>query len=226
MNYVKRLIRAASGMILCGCGIFLMIRTQIGVQPWDALCQGLADIFGLKFGMMSLLMSLAIIGCDSLLHERIGVGTLLDAFLVGKTVDLLSYYEIVKAPTSVGTRVLMLLCGLAMQSYGQGIYMQAGLGCGAKDALLVGLGRSMPRIPIGAVNVGLLTVVTAISLVLHGPIGIGTVICTFCNGLLMQVIFHIMHFQPCSVQHESIAQSLHTICAAGKKMLIRKHQKV
>ena len=64
--------------------------------------------------------------------------------------------------------------------------MWAGLGCGPRDTLLVGLAKHLRRIPIGAVSIVLLTLVTAVGYLLGGPVGIGTLICAFCFGPVIQ----------------------------------------
>lgn len=48
--------------------------------------------------------------------------------------------------------------------------MGAGLCCGPRDALMVGLGKRVRKIPIGVVNMMIFATVVLVTLVLRGPI--------------------------------------------------------
>ena len=204
LQFAAHTLLAAAGLALCGIGIYMMIQAGIGLQPWDTLCMGLAGHFGLQYGTMSVIISVFVVTLDLLLRERIGIGTLFDALLLGKFVDLLSWLRPFGHPGTLGGQVLLLIGGLVMQSFGQAIYMRAGLCCGPRDALMVGLGRQVRRIPIGAVNAAILLTVLLIGWLLGGPIGIGTVICAAGSGPIMQGVFRLVRFEPRVVRHEDL----------------------
>ena len=86
--------------------------------------------------------------------------------------------------------------------------MRAALGCGPRDTLLVGLKKRLVHIPIGVVSIGLLSVATFIGYLLGGPVGIGTLICTFCSGPVMQFTFRTVHFDATKVYHQSMQDTL------------------
>ena len=93
--------------------------------------------------------------------------------------------------------------------------MKAGLCCGPKDALLVGLGKRFGRLPIGLVNFIQLSCVLAAALWLGGPVGIGTLISAVGTGLAMQITFRALRFEPRSMVHIGFAE-----------MLPRRHAKI
>ena len=80
--------------------------------------------------------------------------------------------------------------------------MKVGQGCGPRDTLLVALGKRLPRVPIGLVEVLLWAAVLLAGWLLGGPVGIGTVITTFGAGLVMQGIYSAIRFEPRSVAHD------------------------
>ena len=96
------------------------------------------------------------------------------------------------------------------------IYMKSAQCCGPRDALLVGLGRRFPKIPIGLVEIALWTVVLIIGMLLGGPVGIGTLVSTFGAGLVMQVVYHFMRFEPRNIRHRDIAEILCELKTAEK----------
>ena len=65
----------------------------------------------------------------------------------------------------------------------------------------------MRKIPIGVVNMIMFAVVVLATLVLRGPIGIGTLLAVALQGPIMQLVFHITHFEPRDVEQESLIET-------------------
>ena len=201
-DIAKNSITAALGLMLFGLGVHLTIQANIGVAPWDTLNMGLSKTFGILYGTASVIVSFTIIAIDILLRERIGIGTVLDAIVVGKTVDLLNWLDIVpdmedNFPVSIG----MMLIGLFIMGLGQVVYMRAGLCCGPRDSLMLAINRRLKKLPVGAVSVLMMIIVLLVEWMLGGPIGIGTIVCTFGIGIMMQFAFVITRFEPKDVEH-------------------------
>ena len=201
-DIAKNSITAALGLMLFGLGVHLTIQANIGVAPWDTLNMGLSKTFGILYGTASVIVSFTIIAIDILLRERIGIGTVLDAIVVGKTVDLLNWLDIVpdmedNFPVSIG----MMLIGLFIMGLGQVVYMRAGLCCGPRDSLMLAINRRLKKLPVGAVSVLMMIIVLLVGWMLGGPIGIGTIVCTFGIGIMMQFAFVITRFEPKDVEH-------------------------
>ena len=91
---------------------------------------------------------------------------------------------------------------------GQYYYMKSAQCCGPRDALLVGLGKRLKKFPIGAVQVILWGTVLLIGWLLGGPVGIGTIISTFGSGIVMQIIYSIIKFEPRKIEHQSILETV------------------
>lgn len=203
-----RLIWAAAGLFVCAAGLYLTIQAGVGLGPWDALNMGLSYHLPISYGTASVLLGLLIVGVDVLMHERIGAGTLMDALLVGKFVDLLGLLGLVPAAVSPVWGYALLVLGMVLVSIGQWLYMSAGLCCGPRDALLVGLGRRVPKMPIGVVTGVLFLAVTILALGLGGPVGIGTLLYVVGQSAIMQLVFHIARFEPRDTVHEDLVQTL------------------
>lgn len=201
-------LRAALGLFLFGLGVHLTIQANIGVGPWDAFNLGLSGTFGIKYGTASIIVSLIILAIDVFLREPIGIGMFLDAFVVGKTVDLFNYLGIIPMQETMLSGLAMMLAGLVIESFSLYIYMSAALGCGPRDTLLVALAKRIRKVPIGAISIVMLAVVTFIGWRLGGSIGIGTIICAFLTGPIMQLAFHVVGFVATDVKHQDILGSL------------------
>ena len=96
-------------------------------------------------------------------------------------------------------------------------YMKQGLSCGPRDALLVALGKRIPRISIGLINIILLAAVLVASILMGVPPGLGTVITIVGNGVIMDLVFKCLRFEPRSVQHENLFQTWRALVAAAKE---------
>ena len=183
---------------------------------FDALNLGLAQTLHIQYGTASIALSFLILLLDIALRGRIGVGMFLDALIVGKTVDLFDWLDIVPQMTGWFSGTLLMLAGLVVEGYSLYLYMRAGLGCGPRDTLLVQLKKKLPRIPIGLISIVILSVVTVIGWKLGGKVSFGTLICALLTGPIMQHAFRIVHFKAEEVNHQDIVTSL--MILTGKKV--------
>ena len=202
------MLLAAGSLFVNGFGIYLTIQANLGAAPWDVLNLGISKTAGILYGTASVAVSLTILGIDVLLKEPIGIAMFIDAVAVGKSVDFFNWLGLVPPCASPLTGIPVMLAGLVILAYTQWAYMLAALGCGPRDTLLVGLAKRMRRIPIGAVSIGLLSSATLIGWLLGGPVGIGTLICAFAAGPIMQLAFQSVRFDATAVKHQRLRDSL------------------
>lgn len=208
-DILKNSILASFGLVCFGFCLYCVIQANIGVGPWDVFCIGLSNTLGILYGTASIGISVVLIVIDLLMGEKIGIGTILDAVIVGKTVDFLNYINLIpKIENNLVLSIALLLFAFVGESFSQYLYMKAGLSCGPRDSLQIALGKRMPKLPIGVVNIILLAVVLIIGYFLHGPIGIGTLLCPIGVGTMQDLVFKITKFDPKSVKHQSIIDSI------------------
>lgn len=199
---------AAVSLFVNGLGVYLTIHADIGAAPWDVLNLGLSKTLHIIYGSASIAVSLTILIIDILLRENIGIAMFIDAVTVGKAVDFFEWLDIVPTPKTIVGSIVMILIGLVIIGYTQMLYMKAALGCGPRDTLLVGLTRRVPKIPIGAVSIGLLSTATLVGWLLGGPVGIGTILCAFASGPIMQAAFMSVKFDATGIRHQKIHESV------------------
>lgn len=203
----KKMLRASVGLVIAGLGIYFTMQANIGLAPWDALNQGLADMFGTSFGNVSVATAFIVICIDLLLKEHIGYGTILDAIIVGKAVDFFNYISFIPIQHSLVTSIPLLIAGLFVISFAIYFYMSAGLCCGPRDMLMVAVGKRMRKIPIGYVNMGVLAAVVVVGFFIGAPIGIGTITSVFGLGFTMQIVNNIVKYEPRNTEHEDIIET-------------------
>ena len=204
---VINILLAAFSLFVNGFGIYLTIQANIGTSPWDVLHIGMSKSLGILYGTASIMVSLTILGIDILLREPIGIAMFIDAIVVGKSVDFFNHIHAVPKCDSIVYGIPVMIVGLFIMAYTQYTYMSAALGCGPRDTLLVGLAKRMKKVPIGAISIGLLSLATFIGWLLGGPVGIGTLICAFGAGPVMQLAFRTVHFDATGIHHQHLLDS-------------------
>ena len=207
------ILLAAVSLFVNGFGIHLTIRANIGAAPWDVLNLGLSKSLGILYGTASIAVSVTILIIDVIMREPIGIAMFIDAVVVGKAVDFFDWLGFVPESRSLWTGIPMLLAGLFVIAYTQYTYMLASLGCGPRDTLLVGLAKRLRRIPIGVVSIALLSTATFIGWLLGGPVGIGTILCAFGSGPVMQLAFYTVRFDATAIRHQNLRDSFTTLFA-------------
>ena len=206
-SVLSNILLAAVSLFFNGMGIYFTIQAGIGAGPWDVLNLGLSGTFGILYGTASIAVSLAILLIDILLREPIGIAMFIDSVVVGKSVDLFRALNVIPAPKNLPGSILLMLLGLVIMGYTQYFYMKAALGCGPRDTLLVGLKKRIRRIPIGVISILLLGTATLSGRLLGGPVGIGTLLCAFGSGPIMQAAFFTVGFDATTVQHQRLRES-------------------
>ena len=199
-------VQIALGLLVFSFGVHLTIFANIGLAPWDCLGMGIAAYTPLNYGLAMTCTSVAILGIDLALRERIGYGTIIDALLTGNFVQAFNDLSPLEPCTSVWTGVSMMLVGFVFMAVGMWIYMRGEQCCGPRDALLVGLGKRLPQVPIGVVQIILWSAVTVVGWTLGGPVGVGTLLSAFGAGAVMQAVYQLLRFEPRDVEHRSVIE--------------------
>ena len=199
-------LRIIAGLFVFALGVHLTIFANIGLAPWDCLGMGLSYHTPLNYGLSMTLIALTVLGIDLFLRERIGYGTIIDALLTGNFVQLFNSVNPFPLNTVLWKGILIMLAGFVLMALGMAIYMKCAQGCGPRDSLLVGLGKRLPRIPIGIVEIMLWAVVLLAGWLLGGPVGIGTLISTFGAGLVMQAVYTVIRFEPREIKHRNVLE--------------------
>ena len=191
------ILLATVSLFVNGFGIYLTIQANIGVAPWDVLNLGLSKSLGILYGNASIAISVTILIIDILLKEPIGIAMFIDAVVVGKAVDFFNWIHAVPPCRSLLTAIPVLVTGLF----------------GPRDTLMVGLAKRVKRIPIGVVSIAILSTATLIGWLLGGPVGLGTLLCAFGAGPVMQLAFHTVHFDATGTRHQRLRDSLKVFLA-------------
>ena len=174
----ERIIRCLLGLVLLGVGLALMVAADLGLAPWEVLHQGLSERIGLPIGTTGILVGLVVLLAWFPLHERPGVGTVLNVIVIGVTIDLTLLW--LDTPGWLGWQLAFLVVGTYLWGPGSSLYIGAGIGPGPRDGLMTGLARR--GLPVGRVRLGIEATVLLAGWLLGGTVGVGTVLFTLGIG--------------------------------------------
>lgn len=203
-----RFFETVLGLAIAGVAFYMIVKANIGLSPWDAFAMAVSYYIPITYGQAVQLVGIVVLAADLLMREKIGLGTLADVLIVGWVIDLMSLWDPMPVCGTTVEGVAVMIAALLLIGLGQFLYMRAGLSCGPRDALTVGIGRRMRKLPIGAVQCIMQGVVFVVALVMGGPIGVGTFVFAFCAGPAAQLVFNLCRFEPRDVEHEGLLQSL------------------
>ena len=204
-------LKIVIGLLIFSLGVHLTIRANLGLAPWDCLGMGISFQTPLNYGLSMTMIGVIILLIDISIKEKIGFGTIIDALLTGNAVQLFNDIDPFPETTNTFVGILIIVAGLALMAIGQYFYMSSAQGCGPRDALLIGLGQRLSRLPIGVVQILLWGTVLLTGWLLGGPVGIGTIVSTFGSGIVMQTVFTFIKFEPRAIEHRSVIDTLNIL---------------
>lgn len=185
---VPRLPGLIVGLIAFGLGIALMAQAGIGLGPWEAFHQGIANHTGIALGTVSILLGVPILLLWWPLGERPGIGTLINVVLIGMSTNL--GQDLIPQQTEAIPQLAMMVAGVVTIGAGSGLYLAADLGPGPRDGLMTGIhhrfGWSIQRS-----RTAIELTVLAAAFLLGGTIGLGTVTFAFGIGPVVQLMLRI-----------------------------------
>ena len=192
-----RIVWLVAGLFLCACGIVCFLESELGLPPWDVLHQGLAEQLGISFGAANLLVSAAVLVLVWRLRAQIGLGTVLNAVLVGTFVIALTSVDAIDSLSQepLGVRIALVAIALPFFGVGSAFYICASLGAGPRDSLMLVVSRRL-GVRIGAARTALEVAALAVGFLLGGTIGIGTLVFAVGIGPAVEASFWLLGRTP------------------------------
>jgi uncharacterized membrane protein YczE len=181
----RRLGQLYAGLVLYGFSIALMVRSDLGLAPWDVLHSGLTHWFPIDIGQALVIVSFVVMLAWIPLREVPGLGTISNAIVIGVSTDL--FLAVLDAPGPLGVRLGFLVAGIALQGLATAAYIGAQFGRGPRDGLMTGLARRTGR-SLRLVRTCMELTVVVLGLLLGGVAGIGTIAYALAIGPLSQAL--------------------------------------
>ena len=182
-----------AGLFVFAVAIVAQLESRLGLSPWDVLHQGIAKHTPLSFGLANIAVSVAVLAGAWRLGARIGIGTVLNAILVGGFIQALTVIGPVDrlSESSLGVRIGLLVLAMVLIGVGSALYLGAWLGAGPRDSLMV-VGGERTGARLGIVRAVLELAALGAGWALGGTIGVGTVVFAVGVGPALEGAFWVL----------------------------------
>jgi uncharacterized membrane protein YczE len=181
----RRVVQLYAGLLLYGFSIALMVRSSLGLAPWDVLHSGLTKWFPIDIGQALVIVSFVVMLGWIPLREKPGIGTISNAVVIGLSTD--AFLAVLPDAHGLGLRSALLLTGIVLQGVATAAYIGAQLGRGPRDGLMTGLARRTGR-SLRLVRTLMELTVVVLGLLLGGVAGLGTILYAVAIGPLSQAM--------------------------------------
>lgn len=128
----RRLTQLFLGLLLYGFSMALMIRSELGLNPWDVFHQGLSQLTGLSMGTVVIAVGFLVLLAWIPLRQRPGLGTLANVVVVGLAAD--ATLALMPPVESLAVRGALLVAGIVGNGAATALYLGARLGPGPGTA--------------------------------------------------------------------------------------------
>ncbi len=171
------------GVVVAGLSVGLFKHSQFGTDPFQCFANGVHNVVPFSFGTLYIIINAVLLIVVFFLKKHyIGIGTILNLFLVGYIVEF-SYnsLQVLFPDPSMVLRIGMLSLGFIVLCFASSFYISADLGVSTYDAIsLIMADKKVARFHYCRIATDIICVI--IGLALSAVVGIGTVMTAFLMG--------------------------------------------
>ena len=179
----RRLPQLLGGLVLYGLSMAMLVRADLGLDPWDVLHQGLSHYLPLSFGMVTIVVGALVLLLWIPLQQKPGLGTVSNVVVIGLAADFGLW--LFSSPADLAGRIVLMVSAIVLNGMAGAIYIGSQLGPGPRDGLMTGLATRTGR-SLRLVRVTIEVSVLAVGVLLGGTVGVGTVLYALAIGPLVQ----------------------------------------
>lgn len=184
-RFPVRLLASAAGWVGIGLGVSLLLRSGLGVAPYDVFTSGLAHTTGIAVGTASWICAGSAVALAWILGQRPGIGTLIGAFVVGATINIALATLPGMENAALWLAALTATAGLTSLLLGASLSVAGNLGAGGIELLMLALarqGRKGKGLGIARARWLLESTVCLVGWLLGGSVGVFTLISVAVAG--------------------------------------------
>ena len=109
----RRLVQLAVGLTLYGVSMGMMVRSGLGLDPWDVFHYGIAQHLPVSFGTVTIIVGVAVLVLWIPLRQWPGLGTVANVIVIGLATD--ATLSLLDAPDLLAARVVLLVGGIVLK---------------------------------------------------------------------------------------------------------------
>lgn len=180
----RRLPQLLVGLLLFGWSMAMMVRSGLGLMPWDVFHQGVAIHLPLTFGQVVIVVGAFVLLLWIPLRQWPGLGTICNVVLIGLAADV--GLAVMGEPDRLWLKIALVLGGIVLNGFASALYIGVHLGTGPRDGLSMALNRITGR-SVRAMRTIIEVIVLVVGVILGGTVGAGTVLYALGIGPLLQL---------------------------------------
>ena len=128
LEYGKKLIWEMLGFFLVALGSVMFLYSDMGLNPWGVLHQGISIQTGVTLGQATQAFGLLLIAISSIFKIVPGLATILNMIFIGLFTDVIINLQLISTPDSIILKYALLLLGTVAFAYGMYFYLTQHLG--------------------------------------------------------------------------------------------------
>src|SRR5689334_22403560 len=185
---VRRLVQLALGLTLYGVSMGMMVRSRLGLDPWDVFHYGIAQHLPVSFGTVVIIVGAALLLLWIPLRQWPGLGTVANVVVIGLATD--ATLSLLGPPEAMAARVALLLGGIVANGLAGALYIGSQFGPGPRDGLMTGLVRRTGG-SFRLVRTTIELTVLGVGWLMGGVVGVGTVLYALLIGPTVQAFLPV-----------------------------------
>ena len=174
------------GISILTLGIVLMIKSNLGTSPLDALLVALTYKVGLSIGAWEVLISLVIVGINAIITMRKPqILGLMTALITGTFIDVwMLILKELNISQTFGIQFIYFSIGLIITSFGTAIYLRTNFAPIPLDNLMLIITDKMKKSIQFSKSLIYISVLL-LAFLMNGPIGLGTILTACLGGITL-----------------------------------------
>lgn len=194
----RRIGMTIFGVCICGISVGFFKFSNLGVDPFQVLAHGIWGLTNIGFGVCyNIINILMLVGIFFINRRKIGLGTLINIFLLGYMAEYSEkvLYYFIPDPKAYH-RYIALIIGIVVMCFASAFYFTADLGVSTYDAIAITIDeRTSDKVQFRYVRIAtdLICVVAGIicwkmaGKTIAEIVGVGTIITAFFMGPLIDL---------------------------------------
>lgn len=189
---LRRVLMTIGGVLVCGFSVGMFDFSNQGVDPFQVLAHGIwlktSMGFGNLYTIINVIMLLAIFFLD---RKKIGLGTVINIFLLGYVVEFSSnlWKSLIPNPSFV-VKIIFLLIAIVIICFGSALYFTGDMGVSTYDAVALYMSEHQNKVKFQYCRIATDVICVSVGFLLganfkEGYTGIGTIITAFFMGPLI-----------------------------------------
>ncbi|MCA0385779.1 MAG: Tat pathway signal sequence [Firmicutes bacterium] len=179
----RRILMTVAGVLISGFSVGIFNFSMFGMDPFQVFAHGIWNHTNMGYGTFYAIVNLImLVGVFFIDKKKIGLGTLINIFILGYVVEFSSWLFITWIPDpSILIRSIALGCGILIISFGSALYFTGNLGVSTYDAVALILSeKKVAKFQYCRIGTDLICTLTGF--LLGATVGIGTLVTAFFMG--------------------------------------------